>query len=340
MDRDAAGTTRHAFTLIELLVVIAIIAMLAALLLPAVQMAREAARRTQCINNLKQITLAMHNYESAFRVFPTGWVDQFRFGWTTVPFTDPPSFNTVIRGIHGTTTFPDWVLPQDWGWHALILPQMDAGTIVIDYTKKKMSEGNGFSNQSIVQSNIASYVCPSMANLPTARPWNWGYTTYRGSMGAYDANGSGPANAPTSPNGMLYRYSAVKMVDVTDGSSNTIFIGDSLFGFWADAFSCCVRVWDDRDHPDLWDTYWPFAVGSGWDTSPDSNPDQTSGTTIATLRFFSFGSYHGTLCNFSLVDGSTKSISKQITPHVFKAIATRNGALKSIDPGLENVDGW
>ena len=277
MRRPANKIPRHGFTLIELLVVIAIIAMLAALLLPAVQMAREAGRRAKCINNLRQIALAMHNYESGFRNFPTGWVDQFRFPWIVAPLPEEPQLNTVINGVRQTTTFPDWILPDDWGWHALILPQMDMGTISLDYNKAKYHPTIPTPNQPYVQTTIPSYVCPSMSNLPTSRPLKWGYSTYRGSMGAYDTNNSGPPNAPKSPNGMLYRFSAVKIADVTDGTSNTIFVGDSLYGFWADAFSCCTRVWDDSTHPDLWDTYWPFQVDSTWDSDPTSNPDQQSG---------------------------------------------------------------
>ena len=90
---------RRAFTLIELLVVISIIGLLIALLLPAVQAAREAARRTQCVNNLKQIGLALHHYHSSHQAFPPGYVSNF----------DPS----------GTDTGPGW------GWAAMLLPQVD-----------------------------------------------------------------------------------------------------------------------------------------------------------------------------------------------------------------------
>ena len=342
MVRQSIGKPREGFTLIELLVVIAIIALLAALLLPAVQMAREAGRRSQCINNLKQISLAMHNYESAYRSFPTGWVDQFQFPWKKASLPVQPEISTVINGVRGITTFPIWILPNDWGWHALILPQMDMGTINLDFTKAKFNMPYYTPNQDYVQTSIPSYVCPSMANLPASRPLNWGYSTYRGSMGAYDTNNSGPPKSPTVPNGMFYRFSAVKMADVSDGTSNTILVGDSLYGFWADSFSCCVRVWNDKEHPDLWDTYWTVAVSPNWDSSASTNVDSldlsSGGPDI--MRFFSFGSYHGSLCNFALVDGSTRSVSKQIDANVFKAIATRNGTLRSIGPNLETVEGW
>src|SRR5689334_25410189 len=94
---------RRAFTLIELLVVIAIIAVLIALLLPAVQQAREAARRTQCKNNLKQIGLALHNYHDTFRLFPPGYVDR--------------------NGNPNLT--PDNDLGPGWGWAAFLLPYID-----------------------------------------------------------------------------------------------------------------------------------------------------------------------------------------------------------------------
>src|SRR5712672_3144627 len=97
--------SKRGFTLIELLVVIAIIAVLIALLLPAVQQAREAARRTQCKNNLKQLGLALHGYHDAFQVFPPGYV-------AGSPFKDGE-----------TDTSPGW------GWPAMILPQFEQGAL-------------------------------------------------------------------------------------------------------------------------------------------------------------------------------------------------------------------
>src|SRR5687768_201165 len=98
-----SSSSRRAFTLIELLVVIAIIGILVALLLPAVQQAREAARRTQCKNNLKQLGLALHNYHDQHKLLPPGYVSDY----TTA----------------GTDTGPGW------GWAAMILPQIDQGPL-------------------------------------------------------------------------------------------------------------------------------------------------------------------------------------------------------------------
>jgi prepilin-type N-terminal cleavage/methylation domain-containing protein len=315
----SSRSARRGFTLIELLVVIAIIAMLAALLLPAVQRARESARRTQCINNVKQLALAMQTYEGSHRCFPPGFIDPAPGQGMQAPLPEPAQVDIVVNGQRSVATITSWSMPANWGWHAFILPSMDQGTIDLDYRVPKFS-GN---NQSFIQTKIESYICPS-AVLPSSRPSGWGYSTYRGSMGAYDTNGSGVANSPTTPNGMLYQNSSVRMADITDGTTNTILIGDSLFGFWADAYSCCVRVWDDSTHPDMSDAYWQVAGGSG-----------------STLHFFSFGSAHGEINVFGLCDGSAKTVSKKIDVNVFKAIATRNGALRSINPLMENVtDGF
>ena len=109
----------HGFTLIELLVVIAIIAVLIALLLPAVQQAREAARRTQCKNNLKQIGLAIHNYHDAFNLVPPGWVG--------VTMGQPD-----VSGING------------WGWASRLLPQIDQAPLR-NLINDNLQGGNGVS---------------------------------------------------------------------------------------------------------------------------------------------------------------------------------------------------
>ena len=98
-------TSRRGFTLIELLVVIAIIAILIALLLPAVQQAREAARRTQCRNNLKQLGLAMHNYHDVFLTFPSGWI----------------AVDAGVPSAHAGTS--------GLGWGAMLLPQIDQANL-------------------------------------------------------------------------------------------------------------------------------------------------------------------------------------------------------------------
>src|SRR6478609_9116964 len=116
---------RRAFTLIELLVVIAIIAVLIALLLPAVQQAREAARRTQCRNNLKQIGLALHNYHDAYQLFPPGYVDR--------------------NGNPDLT--PDNDLGPGWGWASFILPQLDQGNV---YNQINFNIGVGLGSNATV----------------------------------------------------------------------------------------------------------------------------------------------------------------------------------------------
>ena len=324
---------RQGFTLIELLVVIAIIAMLAALLLPAVQQAREAGRRAQCLNNLKQIVLAMHNYESSYRCFPPGFIHPGAGGGQIGTLPEPAIVDTVIKRQKVFTTVDKWYMAPEWGWHSFILSNMGEGTITLDFgqTKFGAAPATPSPNEQYLRTTVQSYVCPSAKSLPSGRPGTgmsagWAYATYRGNMGAYDTSGT-VQNAPATPNGMLYDGSAVRMGDVTDGTSNTIMLGDSLYGFWADGFSCCVRVWDDPGHPDLWDTFWQTTLPNG-----------------APLQFFSFGGGHtGDLCCFALVDGSTRAVNKKIDINVFKAISTRNGALRGFVPGIniENVtEGW
>jgi prepilin-type N-terminal cleavage/methylation domain-containing protein len=127
------------FTLIELLVVIAVVGILTALLLPAVQGARDAARRTECVNNLKQLGVALHTYDGAYRVFPPGYVSNF--------------------DASGNDTGPGW------GWSALLLPQIEQKPLFDSANFSLPIEDS--SNQTSRPTRIAVYLCPSDNQPPS-----------------------------------------------------------------------------------------------------------------------------------------------------------------------------
>ncbi|MBI1345000.1 DUF1559 domain-containing protein [bacterium] len=341
MHATSIASRRHhrGFTLIELLVVMAIIALLIALLLPAVQQAREAARRTQCLNNLHNVVLAMHNYESAHRVFPPGFVSNTFVdpvtGISTVvpPCETPPPPVTLpepmllpirVTGQAGVISIPNWQFDVYWSWLSFILPQMDQGTLQISYPpygKFQNCDGtqspNVFlyppTNTSPLSATVPSYVCPS-ASLPSTRPMvngiPLGYSTYRGNMGLADSALNQTQYPPT--NGMLSLNSAVGFRDVSDGSPTTIMLGDSYYGFWPDGFSCCVATADNATRG---------AIGQATVTGNDL----TGGYWQSGGYRFTFGSSHGDSINFAMVDASSRSISSKIDRGVFKALLTRNG---------------
>src|SRR5947209_4688707 len=132
-----SASARRAFTLIELLVVIAIIAVLVGLLLPAVQKVREAAARSQCANNLKQIGLALHSYHDANNCFPPGYID----------------------GNKNRNSTPDNDVGPGWGWAAFLLPYIEQGNV---YNQINFSQGVGLgSNTAMPQIALKIYQCPS-----------------------------------------------------------------------------------------------------------------------------------------------------------------------------------
>lgn len=222
---------RAAFTLVELLVVIAIIGILVALLLPAIQAAREAARRTQCINNLKQIGLGLQNYHDTYRSFPSGILY-----W--------PAAGANPNGDN-----------QMWGWSALILPQVEQQQLheqmrVTTWTLRQLLNQNAW--RALVQSPLKVYRCPSdiTKDLPTTTPeptqmYNNGPTNcpdpyyaatsnYAGVAGIWDLDEpliNGPDN-----NGVLYANSSVTMADILDGTSNTFAVGEKNH-------TCSAGVW-------------------------------------------------------------------------------------------------
>ena len=212
------------FTLIELLVVIAIISVLVSMLLPAVQQAREAARRAQCKNNLKQIGLALHNYLGSLNVFPPGYVDR--------------------NGNPNLT--PDNDQGPGWGWAAFLLPYLDQNPI---YNQINFNQNVGFGpNAQISQTILPLFQCPSDGGLQvfavydssfgtpvtTLAPSNYiacnGWEECFNGAGGNPQPGSGAdglaGNFGPSGVGMFWRNSKVTAARVTDGLSNTIAAGE------------------------------------------------------------------------------------------------------------------
>lgn len=215
---------RRGFTLIELLVVIAIIAILIALLLPAVQQAREAARRSQCKNNLKQIGVALHNYHETFQMLPPGVV-------SSSGAVNPPTG------------------PQAWGWQVMILPQIDQAPRFeqLNANNRRLVDVlNNATDRAMVQQPIPAYRCPSDTTGETVRgtPQTMDYdgtasvgTNFFGGVTNY--LGVGPFSALdhiVNPRSAFERNGSTRFRDFKDGTSNSFLVGER-------DFECSAGVW-------------------------------------------------------------------------------------------------
>ena len=215
---------KRGFTLIELLVVIAIIAVLIALLLPAVQQAREAARRSQCKNNLKQIGLALHNYHGTFGLFPPGAIFRTTDG------------NAVGGGGTGNNQASD-ANALGVTWLVSILPFMEQGPLFDLYDGRfPMIDSVDSQNAAVAATFIPAYVCPSDTNATDGNSFqlfdiNWARGNYAG-MGA-PVFGDDHLNWNSLSNdrrGVLGIGSTCKIRDMADGTTNTVMVWEQRVG--------------------------------------------------------------------------------------------------------------
>ena len=203
------------FTLIELLVVIAIIAVLIALLLPAVQAAREAARRAQCINNLKQIGLALHNYHSTHDTFPLG----------VSAYVPVPNNANLTNNFH-------W---DNWSCQALMLSYLEQSAM---YNACNFQTGNNngvnfWINSTVTLSRVNGFLCPSDPNAGAGGANSGNVNTsndnsYNGSIGTTTFQPQ--INSAQGSTGFFWYYRSYGLRDATDGSSNTIAFSEGLVG--------------------------------------------------------------------------------------------------------------
>jgi len=217
MERPANhGRRRAAFTLIELLVVISIIAVLIALLLPAVQAAREAARRVQCVNNLKQMGLAMHNFESANGFFtPAAIDDAFPRLGINVDEAGKPLAKPVLHG-----------------WVILLLPYTEQVPLYNSYNLK--TDFRDLSNSTVVRAQLNLMMCPSSAN-PLRMDTNnsGGFKGWQAAAGDYGPNNSvakiaidAGFVAPGQYAGVMQANTVRTIAEISDGTSNTLVISE------------------------------------------------------------------------------------------------------------------
>lgn len=300
------------FTLIELLVVIAIIGVLVALLLPAIQGAREAARRTQCVNNLKQIGLGLHNHHDVHRQLPAGW--------------------TAFAA--GTQT-PDPEGEPGWGWAARILPYLEEGN-----TSQQIRQSIAILDPLHDTARVSAlpvYLCPSEAAEAT-----WTLESENGSgplcdlaTSNYVGNyGTGAIeDAPSNGNGIFFHNSKVNFKQVSDGLSKTFMVGEraSLHGgsTWVGVVpggeEAMARILGAADHtPNQPHTGHEHAdaevsFGDGDEEEEDHDHEHHHD------HLDDFGSPHTGITMFLRCDGSVDMISDEILESVFKALSTRAG---------------
>lgn len=297
---------RRGFTLIELLVVIAIIAVLIALLLPAVQQAREAARRTQCKNNLKQIGLALHNYENAHQLFPPSSTSGFGRGVWNYPGRGPSD-----PAIHLHS------------FASLILPYLEQANMydVIDYNVSALDPANRF----IAEQVLPFYRCPTFSGKDySSDPL---YVTGVGSdrfairnyvaMGAVSVLGlSGAIPAE----GVLYPGSATRFRDIPDGTTNTIVIAETReqdSSVWIDGTTASVAArWTDLSSPTF----------SGNSVSINYTPYFPGGIFPNSIgQLYGPSSMHKGGAHHLLGDGSVHFLSENMDVKLYDALTTRAG---------------
>jgi prepilin-type N-terminal cleavage/methylation domain-containing protein len=297
-----ADRRRQGFTLVELLVVIAIIGTLVALLLPAIQAARESARKASCRNNLRQIGVAMHNYESARNKLPTGY--------------------QYAAGSQGNAL--------GYSWGAMLLPFMELQSMydAIDFKKPIYDSINA----AIREKHIETLLCPTDDVSPTGFV-EMGDELY--AMACYVANFGAPdldedqeqlESAPVDtlnrpgPWGPFYRNSKTKLKEITDGLSHTLMVGERQNGPFRTAGAHGVHIeyettWTGavRDIDDNTDDHGHMVLFQTGHTPNDPQSDDRD-----------VSASHSGEALFLLCDGSAHSISEDIDEKVYFALGSMN----------------
>jgi prepilin-type N-terminal cleavage/methylation domain-containing protein/prepilin-type processing-associated H-X9-DG protein len=273
------------FTLVELLVVIAIIGILVALLLPAVQAAREAARSTQCKNNFRQLGVGLHNYHDVMELLPYGWI------------ADEP------EGVPG------------WGWASGVLPFLEQGAVEQSLIHRHQAISDPL-NQAARELVLKVMLCPSDGTPQSFKPGSGGFpdhnvdegmpwelvarSNYVGNFGTFEIE-----DAPSAGDGVFYHNSQVGLADVLDGLSNTLFIGERHSRLGGSVWTGMIPEINE-----------PMARIVGIVDHPPNDPH---------AHYVDFSSNHPSGVHFLMGDGSVRRCENSIELEIYRALATRKG---------------
>lgn len=311
--RIIGRVVRRAFTLVELLVVIAIIGVLVALLLPAVQSARESARRMQCSNHMKQLALAMHNHHDLRGYFPHGTYNLL----DNTGSTPPPYSGKYDRRC----------------WMHDVQPYLEQGNLHDEFVSHVETGASalGFPKLDVV---LYTLMCPSDPLRPKLHTFWGGIGTptqgFSGNLivcaGNDYFNAGGPANSDKL-NGIFFAVSKVRIADITDGTANTSMVSELILTRDTTSHDIRGRYHNPAHGGVLFSTRLPpnNSVPDQFNWCSSTPMPRAPCIWTGTDMFVSVRSYHRGLVNMALADGSVRTVSNFVDRNIFKAIGSRDG---------------
>ncbi|MBN1911126.1 MAG: DUF1559 domain-containing protein [Pirellulales bacterium] len=288
---------KNGFTLVELLVVIAIIGILIALLLPAVQAAREAARRMTCTNNLKQVGLGLQLHHDANKRLPAGWIS----------YKSMTDHSAQAGGVPG------------WAWTTMILQHMEQKALVEEMMDLELPVTDA-KNLAAIETPLTGLRCPSDTGGKTFNDSAGHALSTSNYIGVYGPAASPSAfetalnTAPAQGEGVFGQNKQVRFRDVRDGLSQTFFVGERRVDF--DFYS----TWSAAMPGDTYHAGRVVGAAVAGPNKADSDP-----TVSQEYHRAGFSSPHPGLANFVLGDGSVQPVNDEVDPQLFGWLCTING---------------